>query len=148
MHRHRVLIVEGDPAGCAKVGHIFSRMGWLVRMATTAAEALEWLDAGYEPCCLVLDLVLPDGRGEDVLAKAREAGMRANVAVLTGVTDRARLDGVEFMKPEVILTKPVTPAEILDAVCPLTDAHSSGERPTIPGKGTTDLGPGILPKVP
>src|SRR5262245_50418990 len=86
MHCHRLLIVEDDHDTRISLGGIFSRMGWLVRLASTAAEGVEWIDEGHEPCCLILDLTLPDGGGECVLQLAREKGLRTYVAVCTGIT--------------------------------------------------------------
>lgn len=100
-------------------------MGWLVRLAATAAEGIEWLELGHEPCCLILDLALPDGDGETVLAKARARGLRTYIAVCTGVMDQSRLAAVAALKPDVLLTKPITATHIWDNVCRVSDLHDS-----------------------
>jgi FixJ family two-component response regulator len=105
-------------------------MGWLVRLATTAAEGLDWINSGHEPCCLILDLDLPDGRGEEVLEKARAKGLRTHVAVCTGIVDQARLSAVERMKPDVFLTKPVTASAIWDGVCRVSEGHEPKQGPS------------------
>lgn len=125
MHRHRLLIVEDDPNTRASIGGIFSRMGWMVRLAATAAEGIDWLDSGHEPCCLILDLALPDGRGEAVLERVREKALRTYVAVCTGVMDQGRLAAVAALKPDVLLTKPITAAHLWNNVCRVSDLHDS-----------------------
>src|SRR4051812_11023496 len=102
MHRHRALIIEDDPDTRALLGRSFSRMGWLVRLAATAAEGLEWINGGNEPCCMVLDLDLPDGRGESALQLAREKGLRTYIAVCTGLNDPERMAAVAALKPDAI----------------------------------------------
>ena len=132
MHIHRLLIVEDEPLTRTAFGGIFSRMGWLVRLAATAAEGIEWIEAGHEPCCLILDLNLPDGNGEQVLALARSKGLRSYIAVCTGVDDPARLDAVKALQPDAILTKPITLSHVWQDVCRVVDQHNStADLPTI-----------------
>lgn len=132
MHHHRLLIVEDDEDTRVALGGIFSRMGWLVRLASTAREGIEWIGSGHEPCCLILDLSLPDGDGEAVLAMARSKGLRTYVAVCTGVDDQARLDALSVLKPDVILTKPITANHLWNNVCKISDLHgSTDDLPTV-----------------
>ncbi len=100
-------------------------MGWLVRLAATASEGMEWINGGHEPCCLILDLGLPDGRGEWVLQLARERGLRSFVAVCTGLTDEARVAAVASLQPNVILVKPVKVNDVWNGLCPLIDPLGS-----------------------
>lgn len=125
MHRHRILIVEDDRSTREALGGIFSRMGWLVRLAATAAEGIEWLDSGPEPCCIILDLGLPDAPGEAVFVRVREKGLRTYVAVCTGIMDQERLAAVAALKPDVLLTKPITASHIWNNVCRVSDDHDS-----------------------
>lgn len=125
MHRHRLLIVEDDRDTRMSLGGIFSRMGWLVRLASTAGEGMEWINGGHEPCCLILDLRLPDGEGESVLKLARQKGLRTYIAVCTGITDEERLAVVASLGPDVILTKPITATHLWKDVCRLNDLHGT-----------------------
>jgi DNA-binding NarL/FixJ family response regulator len=70
------------------------------------------LDHGLVPDCLLLDLVLPDGNGEDVLMKVRDGGLKTRVAICTGSQDAARLSRLRSMNPNGILLKPVDLAEL------------------------------------
>ena len=91
MGLHRLLIVEDDPSTLRALGAIFRLKGWEVLVAKTVKEAISVLDSGVEFCCLVLDLMLPDGDGESILRRVRADRPETRVAVCTGVDDQARL---------------------------------------------------------
>ncbi len=107
-----LMIVEDDPSSRSSLGSIFSRRGWVICSAGTLSGAMSLLDHGLVPDCLLLDLVLPDGNGEEVLSKLREGGLKTRVAVCTGSQDPARLSGVRSMNPNGLLRKPVDLAEL------------------------------------
>lgn len=85
--------------------------GYEVQAAATVSEGLLGLDGAPE--WLLLDLMLPDGDGEEVLTQVRSRHMPIKVAVLTGVTDRDRLDRVNSLKPDLVLIKPIDPDKLL-----------------------------------
>lgn len=90
---------------------IFSRKGWEVLSASTVAEGLARLEPA--PDCLLLDLMLPDGDGEAVLRRVREAGLATRVIVVTGVGEEGRLDRLRDLAPEAVLIKPIDLGEVL-----------------------------------
>src|SRR4051812_17198958 len=59
MNRPRLLVVDDDPYTRSALHALFTRQGWHVLLAATVAEGLALLDPA--PCCVVLDLNLPDG---------------------------------------------------------------------------------------
>jgi CheY-like chemotaxis protein len=73
------------------LGGLGSRYGWGVCLSPTVSEALNLLEHGLEPDCLILDLKLPDGDGAAVLRKVLDAGLKTHVTVCTGDTDPMRL---------------------------------------------------------
>jgi DNA-binding response OmpR family regulator len=113
---NRMMIVEDDPATRRAFGAAFSRSGWVVRTAATVAEALDLLGRGPEPDGMILDLILPDGDGLDVLRRVRDAGLRARVAVCTGTSDPMLLMRARALKPDLLLIKPVAP-DVLSNLC-------------------------------
>ena len=120
---HRMLVVEDHDGTRTAVQVIFTRLGWHVSTARTVAEGLARLDSDPEPCCLLLDLDLPDGGGEAVLARVREKGLRTRVAVATGSMDLPRLRAVADLEPDLLLAKPITTADIWDGLCRVCEAH-------------------------
>lgn len=114
---HRLFVIEDDEGTRNAMREIFSRMGWEVSTAATVREGLALIDSQPEPCCLVLDLDLPDGRGEEVLAHVRAKNLKTHVAVASGNMESRRLRAVANLRPDVLLTKPVTAEDIWDGIC-------------------------------
>jgi DNA-binding response OmpR family regulator len=83
---------------------ILRRRGYAVFEAATVADALTWL-ADHPPQWMLLDLMLPDGCGIDVLRKIRAEHMPTRTCVITGCAAaklvEAREAGAEhtFVKP-------------------------------------------------
>jgi DNA-binding NarL/FixJ family response regulator len=115
-HGHAVLIVEDHEVTRTTLARLLRLHldGWEVLTAATIAEGLALVES--EPSCVILDLMLPDGDGEIVLRRVREARLRTRVAVTTGTGDEARLEAVRRLGPEALLRKPVDPREIYE-VC-------------------------------
>lgn len=107
MTEKRLLVVDDDATTRFALQTLFSRQGWEVSLAATVAEALDLLSRGPAPRCLILDLNLPDGRGESVLRAVREARLKTDVAVCSGLDDARRLSAVLAMHPDALLAKPV-----------------------------------------
>jgi DNA-binding response OmpR family regulator len=85
-------------------------------VAATLAETWPLLDR--EPDVLVLDLMLPDGDGVEVLRKVRREQIRVRVVVTTGSEDSTRLECVRTLGPDLFLTKPINLQELLNGVAP------------------------------
>ncbi len=112
--RPRLLLVEDDPCTHSAFRKIFARLGWEVSSAMTVAGGLMLLE--LRPEALILDLMLPDGDGVDLLRKIRADRLATRVAVMTGVEDRDRLDAVRLLRPEALVRKPVDLDEVLRAI--------------------------------
>jgi len=111
-------LIEDDPPTSRALKGIFDRRGWDVLSVSTIADALRLLD--WNPDCVVLDLMLPDGDGTVILAKIRAERMPIRVAVTTGSSDSFRIKTVLNLNPDVFLTKPVDLRELLEG---LGDPH-------------------------
>src|SRR4051794_6968689 len=111
----RVLIVEDDPASRRVLRSIFIQHGWAVTEAGAVAQGLASLVPPTD--CLILDLMLPDGRGETILRKLREDAIPTCVVlVTTGVSDPIRRMEVAKHNPDFLLQKPIDP-DILFRLC-------------------------------
>jgi len=108
--RPKLLIVEDDAAMREVWQVIFGTRGWDVAVATTLAEGLTMLDSA--PDFLILDLMLPDGGGEAILRKLREAGLKTRVAVTSASDDPTQLSEVRSLGPVAIFEKPVNVADV------------------------------------
>lgn len=86
----RLLVVEDDPSIADLLSVSLSFAGFEVRTAATAAQALREVAAG-PPDLVVLDIMLPDSDGFDVLKRIRRQGSNLPVLFLSardGVADR------------------------------------------------------------
>jgi DNA-binding response OmpR family regulator len=108
-----LLIVEDDVWTQAALAKLLERHGWRILTASTVAEGIDQLR--FDPACVILDLDLPDGRGEFVLRTIREAGAGCRVVICTAGTNQDRLDCVSRLRPHAILRKPVDVDDLLDA---------------------------------
>lgn len=109
----RVLIVEDEPAIAESLDYALRREGFDTQTAATyarAAAARSW------PSLIILDLMLPDGNGRDLLRALRSEASSTPVIVLSsreGESDRvsALEDGADDY-----VTKPFSPREVVARV--------------------------------
>lgn len=83
-------------------------------VAATLAEAWPLLE--QKPDVVVLDLMLPDGDGIEVLNRVRGGNLPVRIVVTTGSDDPDRLQTVRSLKPDLFLTKPINLQELLEGV--------------------------------
>jgi two-component system KDP operon response regulator KdpE len=95
--------VEDDKAARKAIAAILKRHAFAVCEATTVAEAIEAL--AKRPQWILLDLMLPDGSGIDVLHHLRAENLASRVCIITGCSremqNEALAAGAEqsFAKP-------------------------------------------------
>jgi DNA-binding response OmpR family regulator len=111
MNQCRTLLVEDDPDTCEALSRILRRRGYQIDCANSMSEAIAKLK--QEPDCMVLDLMLPDGDGLQVLRHVRESGLPVRVAVATGTGDTDLMSDVILLKPDAFFTKPIDATELV-----------------------------------
>ncbi|MEM7057595.1 MAG: response regulator transcription factor [Pseudomonadota bacterium] len=110
-HRKNVLIVEDDEDIAAAVSRGLRREGYMVSVATDLPTARAALEHGYDAA--IVDAMLGQDRGEDLIREIRAAGMRLPIVMLSalsGVEDRAR--GLEAGADDYV-AKPFEFAELV-----------------------------------
>ena len=105
-----VLIVEDEPDIAALYAG-FLEERYDIDLAETAAEAIDRVDASVD--VVLLDRRLPDGSGDDVLERIREAGHDCRVAMVTAVEPDFDIIDMGF---DLYLTKPVSRSNLLTAI--------------------------------
>ena len=97
--RMRVLIVDDHPLIREALANVLAELGRQVDVlqAENLKGALAQLDAHPDTTLILLDLMLPDAEGIDVLGRVRQAYPSVPVVVLSGIdsrsTVRAAIDG-------------------------------------------------------
>lgn len=82
----RVLVVDDEPPIRMLLELALTHEGWIVESAATGAEALE-KTRDFTPDVIVLDIMLPDVDGMQVLAQLRSRGSSVPVVFLTAKTE-------------------------------------------------------------
>ncbi len=107
-----VLVVDDDPQTRQALDQLLRHYGYLTLTAGSVAEALSLLS--HNPRFILLDLMLPDGDGANVLKAVRDRNLKAYVAVITGVIDPEHMARVRRLGPDAVLQKPVDFVQILE----------------------------------
>jgi DNA-binding response OmpR family regulator len=102
----RVLLVDDSELLRMTLGAFLEEAGYLVSEAGTVAEARASLDAGPYHAVL-LDMMLPDGFGTELIPLVRAQLPEAKVVLLTG------LDRVDAAGADLVLIKGGHPDEIV-----------------------------------
>ncbi len=102
----------------------------LVRVAKTVEDGLECLAERRDWAAFVVDVMMPDGNGLDVLAEARAMGLDAPALVLTAVHDAPTINRAFELRGRY-LVKPAAPLSILSFL-------SEAARPTSSADGARE----------
>ena len=125
---HRILLVEDNPNLAEGIEYNLRLEGYDVRIAETGRMALE-LFQNWSPELLVLDLMLPDIDGYQVLKSIRSRGSRVPVIILSARGEESdkvrgfRLDADQYV------TKPFGIVELLERVAALLRRSAAGDIP-------------------
>jgi len=109
MDRADVLVVDDDPDIRAMLGYTLGAE-FNVRFASNGTDAIEEL-ATRPPAVMILDVMMPDVDGYDVLEARRERGLApdTHVLMLTCKTDERDLVRSWALGADAYLSKPTDP---------------------------------------
>jgi DNA-binding response OmpR family regulator len=109
MDRADVLVVDDDPDIRAMLGYTLGAE-FNVRFASNGTDAIEEL-ATRPPAVMILDVMVPDVDGYDVLEARRERGLApdTHVLMLTCKTDERDLVRSWALGADAFLSKPTDP---------------------------------------
>ncbi len=113
--RRRVLVVDDEPYIGRIVQLKLEQGPYRVELATDGRSALQWLGSDAPLDLVLLDIMMPDGSGLDVLAALRDMPHRRETPVImltakgqeTDREEAARLGATDF------LTKPFSPKKLV-----------------------------------
>lgn len=125
---HRILLVEDNPNLAEGIEYNLRLEGYDVSVAETGRKALE-LFQNWSPQLMILDLMLPDIDGYQVLKSIRSRGSRIPVIILSARGEEAdkvrgfRLDADQYV------TKPFGIVELLERIAALLRRSAAGDVP-------------------
>jgi CheY-like chemotaxis protein len=123
MHADRplVLVVDDDSDCRELVTELLDRNGYAARGVGSGREALRAIDAGFEPDAVVLDLMMPEMNGWDLLdaMRRRPALAHTPVVVISAACDAQRAP----IEANRVLSKPFRLQTLLTALARSMGAH-------------------------
>jgi two-component system phosphate regulon response regulator PhoB len=113
-HGERILVVDDEPDIVALVAYHLAKSGFRVSTASSGTDAVD-LARRERPALVVLDLMLPDLSGFEVLERLRTDEATQQVAVLMLTARREEPDRIRGLSlgADDYLTKPFSPQELV-----------------------------------
>lgn len=108
----KILIIEDEPSLREIMSRALTHEQYVVETASTYTEAEDKL-AGYSYDCILLDIMLPDGNGLDLLEELKHRGRKENIIIISAkdsIDDKVA--GLE-QGADDYLPKPFHTAELL-----------------------------------
>jgi CheY-like chemotaxis protein len=134
-----VLLVEDEEAITAPLTEALQREGFQAQVAGSLADGLE-MARSHHPAIVLLDVMLPDGSGFDLLRELRADG-RTPVIMLTARGDEAdRVLGLELGADDYVV-KPFSGRELVARIRAVLRRTSAVAAPAAPGRYGDDHGP-------
>ncbi len=128
MLRRKILLIEDEESISEPLASALGREGFDVAIAATAADGRERFRA-YAPDLVLLDVMLPDGDGKDVLREIRSASRTPVIMVTARGEELQRVLGLELGADDYV-TKPFSAAELaarVRAVLRRADTPAQGD---------------------
>jgi two-component system chemotaxis response regulator CheY len=124
--KYTVLIVDDDKFLLDMYALKFNNLGHHATVAVGPNEALEKLRAGESPDVLVLDIIMPNMDGLELLEIIRKENLapQSTVIMLTNETDPARIEKAESLGAAgYIIKATMIPSEVVSEVIRILGEH-------------------------
>jgi two-component system, OmpR family, response regulator RegX3 len=108
--KRTILLIEDEAAISEPLAAALRREGFEALVAETAAAGLEFFE-GRSPDLVLLDVMLPDGDGRDLLRRIRETSRTPVVMLTARGEEMDRVLGLELGADDYV-TKPFSAAEL------------------------------------
>jgi len=128
----KILIIEDEPSLMEIITKFLERERYVVESAATFSEAVQKI-SDYDYDCILLDIMLPDGNGLDILKKLKELRKSGNIIIISAkdsIDDKVA--GLEFGADDY-LAKPFHLSELNARIkSVIRRKHNNGEiNPTL-----------------
>lgn len=109
------LLVEDEPLVAIVAEESLSAIGYEPILATTAAEAVQALQDGLRPAFAVIDVGLPDGRGDELVPRLRVLQPDLKVIMVSGYGEDELNTRFAADAHAIIVGKPYTELDLARA---------------------------------
>jgi DNA-binding response OmpR family regulator len=130
MARRRILVVEDEASISEPLAAALEREGYATTVAETAGDALERFRE-TQPDLVLLDVMLPDGDGRDVLRQIRGMSRTPVLMVTARGEEMDTVVGLELGADDYII-KPFRSAELLARIRAVLRRSSTASAPSEP----------------
>jgi two-component system sensor histidine kinase ChiS len=123
---YKILIVDDDKFLLSMYSMKFTREGMEVTAIPSPTEALEKLRSGFSPDILILDVVMPEMDGVELLAKIREEKLASNaiVVILSNQGQPSDIDRAKQYNINGYIVKATTiPSEVLREIVKIAEEN-------------------------
>jgi len=101
-----ILTVDDEIAFCKMIARFLESKGYKVRSSQSGKDALKSIDH-EKPDIVLLDLIIPDIKGEDILKKIKKDYPDIPVIIITALNDSKKAIELLIHGASDYLTKPV-----------------------------------------
>jgi two-component system cell cycle response regulator CtrA len=135
----RILLVEDDPSTAQSITAMLKKEDWVVDCTDLGEDGLD-LGKVYEYDLIILDLMLPDMDGMDVIRQLRNGKVATPVLILSGLTQPDKKVQGFGLGADDYLTKPFNRDELLARVQAIVRRSKGHATPRVQvGKLTVNL---------
>lgn len=116
MGNHSILIsiVDDDSSVRRALGRMINSFGFKVELFASASDYLN--ESYLDPACLILDVVMPDMNGLELLATLHESGRSVPTVFISAHDDEAYMEKARSLGAIAYLQKPCDETVLLDAI--------------------------------
>ncbi len=116
MGEHSILIsiVDDDSSVRRALGRMISSFGFKVELFASASDYLN--ESYLDPACLILDVVMPDMNGLELLAALQESGRSVPTVFISAHDDESYMEKARSLGAIAYLQKPCDETVLLDAI--------------------------------
>lgn len=122
----RVLIVDDELSARTFTERVLRAAGYAVDTASSGAEAVRIVEHEGTFALFVIDVVMPEIRGDELARQLRQRHPDAKVLYVTGYADLLLHENILLGENEAVLSKPATAAQLREAVSHLLSEHPRG----------------------
>lgn len=125
-----ILVVDDEPDVREFLATCMKDAGFKVKLAEDGVDGMEKI-IKYMPDLVTVDMVMPRRSGINLIRKLKKDEKMANIPVIVitahaqdefGQEDISKFDGfATHLKPRYIMEKPITPANLIKAICNILD---------------------------
>lgn len=113
----KILVVDDIADNVERIKEMLHGLNAVVETASGGAEALQKIES-TRPDILLLDLMMPDVSGWDVLRRVRERHTMADMAVIitSAITDHDNITECYHLGANDYVAKPIVPSRLLNTI--------------------------------